>query len=72
MRKRLLYYEGLKLGRIWSIGWTERKDYVLSKWIFSFCYFKKMVWQIRILGFYITSTNKNSVRNYGIAKERIR
>ena len=57
-----VFYDGLKFNRLWTIGWTERKEYVLSKWIFDFCYWKKHVWQIRILRVFITSYNKNSVR----------
>ena len=47
--------------RYWRFGWGSPKQYVKYIWIYHFSYYKKMVWQLMILGFYVTSTYKPSV-----------
>ena len=48
-------------GRIWSLGWVSFHDYVKSKWLYSFHYYKKCVWQLLIFGVFVTSYNKKSL-----------
>jgi len=49
------------LNRIWTIGWVSPKYYYKLTWIYCFYYYKNMVWQLRMFGLFITSTNKNSL-----------
>lgn len=42
--------------RKWDFGWSPKGQYVLRIWLINFLYFRRMVWQIRFLGFYLTST----------------
>ena len=50
------------LNRHWVFGWVNPQGYYKPVWIFHFDYYKKLVWQLMILGFYITSTYKPSIR----------
>ena len=47
--------------RIWTIGWANPKPYYKPVWLFHFNYWKNSVWQIMILGFYITSWKSKSI-----------
>lgn len=47
--------------RYWNFGWVNPKPFDKLGWMFHFYYYKNCVWQLMILGFYITSTNKSSV-----------
>jgi len=58
-RKKIINFEFLN--RYWRIGWASPEQYVKHYWIFNFTYYNRMVWQIMILGFYLTSTYVPSV-----------
>ena len=47
--------------RIWTFGWVNSRGYVKSRWTFHFNYYKNCIWQLMIVGFFITSTNVKSV-----------
>lgn len=50
------------INRIWRFGWANPQPYYKPSWIFHFNYYKNIVWQVMLLGVYITSTNINSIR----------